>query len=36
MRDHWMRGFEFVVADDDAGLRVAIRDVLTGAAYQRC
>src|SRR3546814_8638978 len=27
---------EFVVADDHAGLRAAIREVLTGAAYQRC
>jgi transposase-like protein len=29
-------GVEFVVADDHAGLRAAIREVLAGAAYQRC
>ncbi len=31
-----LRGVEFVVADDHAGLRAAIREVLTEAAYQRC
>src|SRR3546814_8715547 len=31
-----LHGTEFVVADDHAGLRAAIREVLTGAAYQRC
>jgi putative transposase len=31
-----LHGVEFVVADDHAGLRAAIREVLTGAAYQRC
>jgi putative transposase len=27
---------EFVVADDDAGLRAALREVLAKAAYHRC
>lgn len=31
-----LHGVEFVVADDHAGLRAAIREVLTEAAYQRC
>jgi putative transposase len=31
-----LHGVEFVVADDHAGLRAAIREVLTDAAYQRC
>jgi len=31
-----LNGVEFVVADDHAGLRAAIREVLAGAAYQRC
>ena len=31
-----LHGVEFVAADDHAGLRAAIREVLTGAAYQRC
>src|SRR5690606_32134987 len=31
-----LHGVEFVVADDHAGLRAAIREVLNGAAYQRC
>jgi transposase-like protein len=31
-----LHGVEFVVADDHAGLRAAIREVLTGVAYQRC
>src|SRR5687767_4496552 len=30
------RGLEFVVADDHAGLRAAIREVLPEAAFQRC
>ena len=33
-RDH--SAPEFVVADDHAGLRAAIREVLADAAYQRC
>ena len=31
-----LHGVEFVVADDHAGLRTSIREILTGAAYQRC
>jgi transposase-like protein len=31
-----LHGVEFVVADDHAGLRAAIREVLAEAAYQRC
>ncbi len=31
-----LHGVEFVVADDHAGLRAAIREVLPEAAYQRC
>jgi transposase-like protein len=31
-----LHGVEFVVADDHAGLRAAIREVLADAAYQRC
>jgi len=36
LRERGLHGTEFVVADDHAGLRAAIREVLTGAAYQRC
>jgi putative transposase len=36
LRERGLHGVEFVVADDHAGLRAAIREVLTGAAYQRC
>ena len=36
LRTRGLGGVEFVVADDHAGLRAAIREVLTGAAYQRC
>lgn len=36
LRERGLDGVEFVVADDHAGLRAAIREVLTGAAYQRC
>lgn len=36
LRDRGLHGVEFVAADDHAGLRAAIREVLTGAAYQRC
>src|SRR6516165_9758961 len=31
-----LHGVEFVVADDHAGLRAALREVLPEAAYQRC
>jgi transposase-like protein len=31
-----LHGVEFVVADDHAGLRAALREVLAQAAYQRC
>lgn len=31
-----LSGVDFVVADDHAGFRAAIREVLAGAAYQRC
>jgi putative transposase len=31
-----LRGVEFVVADDHAGLRAALREALAVAAYQRC
>lgn len=31
-----LHGVEFVVADDSAGLRAALRGVLAEAAYQRC
>ena len=36
LRERGLSGVEFVVADDHPGLRAAIREVLTGAAYQRC
>lgn len=36
LRERGLHGVEFVVADDHAGLRAAIREVLPGAAYQRC
>jgi len=36
LRERGLHAVEFVVADDHAGLRAAIREVLTGAAYQRC
>ena len=36
LRERGLHGVEFVVADDHAGLRAAIREVLTGTAYQRC
>src|ERR671922_60680 len=36
LRARGLHGVEFVVADDHAGLRAAIREVLTDAAYQRC
>jgi transposase-like protein len=31
-----LHGVEFVVADDHAGLRAALREVVAEAAYQRC
>lgn len=36
LRDRGLHGVELVVADDHAGLRAAIREVLTEAVYQRC
>ncbi len=36
LRARGLHGVEFVVADDHAGLRAAIREVLAEAAYQRC
>lgn len=36
LRDRGLHGVELVVADDHAGLRAAIREVLTEAAFQRC
>jgi transposase-like protein len=36
LKGRGLDGIEFVVADDHAGLRAAIGEVLTGAAYQRC
>lgn len=36
LRQRGLGGVEFVVADDHAGLRAAIREVLTEAAFQRC
>ena len=36
LRERALAGVEFVVADDHAGLKAAIREVLQGAAYQRC
>jgi transposase-like protein len=36
LRERGLNGVEFVVADDHAGLRAAIREVLTEAAFQRC
>jgi putative transposase len=36
LKTRGLHGVEFVVADDHAGLRAAIREVLPGAAYQRC
>jgi transposase-like protein len=36
LRKRGLTGVEFVVADDHAGLRAAIREVLTEAAFQRC
>ena len=36
LRRRGLNGVEFVVADDHAGLRTAIREVLPEAAFQRC
>jgi putative transposase len=36
LRDRGLHGVEFVVADDHAGLRSTIREVLAEAAFQRC
>ena len=36
LRQRGLHGVEFVVADDHAGLRSAIREVLAEAAFQRC
>jgi putative transposase len=36
LRQRGLRGVEFVVSDDHAGLRRAIAEVLTEAAWQRC
>jgi putative transposase len=36
LRRRGLNGVEFVVADDHAGLRMAIREVLSEAAFQRC
>src|SRR5512134_1438623 len=36
LRERGLSGVEFVVADDHAGLKASIREVLPEAAYQRC
>ena len=36
LKGRGLNGVEFVVADDHAGLRAALREVLPEAAYQRC
>jgi transposase-like protein len=36
LKQRGLCGVEFVVADDHAGLRAALREVLPEAAYQRC
>jgi putative transposase len=36
LRERGLHGIEFVVADDHAGLRAAIREVIPEAAFQRC
>ena len=36
LRERGLAGVEFVVSDDHAGLRAAIREVLPEAAWQRC
>jgi putative transposase len=36
LRERGLHGVEFVVSDDHAGLKAAIREVMTEAAWQRC
>jgi transposase-like protein len=36
LRERGLAGVEFVVADDHAGLKAAIREMLPESAYQRC
>ena len=36
LRQRSLKGVEFVVSDDHAGLRRAIQEVLPEAAWQRC
>jgi transposase-like protein len=36
MKARGLHGVDFIVADDHAGLRAAIRKVVPEAAYQRC
>src|ERR671929_410859 len=36
LKERGLHGVEFVVADDHAGLRAALREVLPGAFVQRC
>jgi len=36
LKERGLRGVELVVSDDHAGLRLAIREVLTDAPWQRC
>jgi transposase-like protein len=36
LRDRGLHGVEFVVTDDHAGLKAAIREILSEAAWQRC
>jgi transposase-like protein len=36
LKGRGLHGTEFVVADDHAGLRAALREALAEAAYQRC
>ncbi len=36
LRERGLAGVEFAVADDHAGLKASIREVLPEAAYQRC
>jgi putative transposase len=36
LRERGLHGLEYVVADDHAGLRAAIREVIPEAAFQRC
>ncbi len=36
LRDRGLHGVEYVVSDDHAGLKVAIREILPEAAWQRC